>query len=67
MTDDDWTLEDDNESFADGDSNPEDIDWEKVAQIQARIDEAQALTGDERNMANLALLSELHGNDLELI
>jgi hypothetical protein len=59
---------DDADAYCDGDPHPDDINWSKVAKVQSLIDEAQALPeGDERNMANLALLSELHGDDLELI
>jgi hypothetical protein len=60
--------QDDDSAYCEGDPHPDDINWSKVAEVQRLIDEAQALPeGDERNMANFVLLSELHGDALEIL
>jgi hypothetical protein len=64
MTD---TIYDDGEEFCEGDIAPEDVDWEAVEKLQALQDEALTVPADDRPMAMLALLTEMHGDDLVVL
>lgn len=58
---------DNDEGYAEGDIALEDVDWDKVTELQRLQDEALALPEDERPMAMLGLLHELHGDDLQVL
>jgi len=60
--------EDEGEEFCEGDTPLDDINWSKVTNLQARQEEALALPeGEERSMAMLGLLQEMHGDELEVL
>lgn len=59
--------EDDGEDFAEGDTPLDEIDWEQVAELERRQLEVLALPDDQRPMAMLGLLHEMHGDDLKVL
>ena len=56
-----------NEAQCDGDPSLDDIDWDEVAKLQRLQDEALAVPEDERPMAMLGLLSEMYGEELQVL
>jgi hypothetical protein len=58
-------IYDDDESFCDGDTPLDDIDWDAVVRLE-RL-QAEALDADDVPMAMLGLLHELHGDDLQVL
>ena len=62
--------EDFDEAYAEGDPTLDDIDLDELVALDDTINHIQATTvegTDERNLANLALLTELHGDDLRVL
>ena len=60
------TEEDD--VFTEGDTPIEDIDWDQVVELEHRQNEVLKLPeGEERSMAMLGLLHEMHGDDLQVL
>ena len=59
--------QDDDEVFCEGDPHPDDINWSKVAKLEAAQAEALAISEDDRPMAMLGLLGEMYGDDLQVI
>lgn len=61
-------FNDADESYCAGDTPPEDIDWARVEYLQERYDEIHTMPeGEEKSMAMLTLLSEMHGPELEVL
>lgn len=58
---------DDDEAFCDGDPDPADIDWDQVVELEQRQQAVLALDEQQRPLAMLGLLSELHGDDLQVL
>jgi hypothetical protein len=54
-------FNDGGESFCEGDPDPADIDWDQVAELEARQRAVLALPEGDRPMAMLAYLEELYG------
>lgn len=68
MSDIETPDEDFDESFAEGDIPLDEVDWDQVAELERRQQEALAVPeGEERSMAMLGLLHEMHGDDLEVL
>lgn len=59
--------EDLNEAFCPGDTPLDEIDWDAVAELERRQAEVLAVPDDDRPMAMLGLLSELHGDELQVL
>lgn len=56
------------DSYCEGDPLPEEIDWAKVEYLQERYDEIHSMPdGEEKSLAMVGLLSEMHGPDLEVL
>lgn len=55
------------ETFCEGDTPLDEIDWDEVAKLERLQNEALAVPEDERPMAMLGLLHELHGDDLQVL
>ena len=61
-------IKDIGDSYCEGDTPPEDIDWARVEYLQERFDEIHTMPeGEEKSLAMLTLLSEMHGPDLEVL
>jgi hypothetical protein len=56
------------DSFCEGDPLPEDIDWSKVEYLQERYNEVHSMPeGEEKSLAMVVLLHEMHGDELEVL
>jgi hypothetical protein len=56
------------DSYCAGDPLPRDIDWLKVEYLKERYDQIQAIPeGEERSLAMVELLKEMHGDELEVL
>lgn len=70
MTDERQVGEDFDEAFCDGDPTLDDIDPASLTALSVEIDRIRTDTADrsiERSTANLALLSEMYGDDLVVL
>lgn len=64
---DDLPVYDDDSDYCEGDIPLDEIDWDQVAELERRQNDVLALPDDERPMAMLGLLAEMHGDDLEVL
>lgn len=69
MTDDESVPDNDgDEGFCEGDTPLEEIDWDQVAELEARQKAVLDLPeGEEREMGMLGLLHEMHGDEVEVL
>lgn len=56
-----------NESFCEGDTPLDEIDWDEVAKLDVLQREALAVPEEDRPMVMLGLLSEMYGEDLQVL
>lgn len=57
----------DDDAYAEGDVPIEEWDAETLGELAQRMYHIDGLPKDERPMANLALLHEMYGDDLEIL
>jgi len=59
---------DDDNAYAEGDIPPDEIDWSKVEYLEERYAEVQSMPdGEEKSLAMVILLHEMHGDELEVL
>lgn len=68
MDDDELMMYDDDESFTAGDPAPDEIDWDAVQRLEARMAEALAEPeGEARSWAMLAMYDELYDGEAVIL
>ena len=62
-----FMFADDDEGYAEGDTDLNDIDWAQVEELERRQSEVLALPDTERPMAMLGLLDEMYEGNVEIL